>query len=82
MVAEMLLLYALPCGPHAAAVSSLRREYDERVAAVRALDDGKAAALIFASPSGTWTAVVSTADGISCVVASGHEWPQPQGEKL
>ena len=37
---------------------------------------------VFATDDGsTWTMVITTPDGASCVVAAGLEWQAPEGER-
>lgn len=59
-----------PCAEHAQVVAELAR-YDERPA-MRALTDGGQVIEIFASPTGSWTAVATRPDGQACVLTLGR----------
>lgn len=58
-----------PCAERAAVVAELAR-YKE-TPAMRALTDGGQVIEIFASPTGSWTAVTTRPDGTSCVLSVG-----------
>jgi hypothetical protein len=61
------------CGPRALLVSKLNAEFKERPQAAGLAHTGKVIE-IFASAAGTWTAIVTTPQGISCLVAAGEAW--------
>lgn len=71
------------CAAREKVVATLAREFDERVVAGGVTDGGGLIVEIFASATGTWTAVTTSPDGRSCLVQSGRGWrvvaPQPQG---
>ncbi len=60
------------CLPRAAIAERLAVDWGE-VPAARGLADG-AVLEVFASPGGTWTMVVTTADGTACVLGAGEAW--------
>jgi hypothetical protein len=63
-----------PCAPDPAIPDRLASEYGEAVTG-GGIDAAGRLLRIFANlETGTWTAVVSTAEGISCVVSSGESW--------
>lgn len=63
----------IPCAPHDARVAELKARFGETVQ-TRAMNfDGKMLE-IFAAPGGSWTAVLTGADGLSCLVAGGHSY--------
>ncbi len=72
------------CGPRADVVERLRANHDEVPVSV-GLAGGGGLLEVFASERGTFTIVVTTAGGVSCLVASGRNWerivPPPKGEK-
>ena len=83
----ILLLTPVPavaqsaCLPHGKMVDLLDGRYSEqRVSA--GLETGGRLIELFATPDrGTWTLVMSTPDGVTCVIAAGLEWQdvEPKG---
>lgn len=73
------------CAERAAIVEALARQWDETRISL-ALSGAGSVIEIYASPAGTWSAVVTKPNGQSCVVESGTGWeaatPQPQGRTL
>jgi hypothetical protein len=62
------------CGPRADLVAHLADKYREAPIAIARTDDGQVIE-VFASPQGeTWSVVVTTAIGVSCLVVSGQDW--------
>ena len=62
------------CVPRQALVDALKDEHREVPVSLGVTEDGRAAEL-FASPDGkTWTFVVTTPAGVSCVFAAGKDW--------
>lgn len=62
------------CAPRQALVEVLKEEHREVPVSLGLTEDGRAAEL-FASPDGkTWTFVVTTPHGLSCVFAAGKDW--------
>ncbi len=62
-----------PCGPRAQIVDSLQRKYNERQMWVGQI--GAATVLeIFVSEGGSWTAFVTSTNGMSCIKATGKSW--------
>lgn len=61
----------VPCGPRAGLVEALRAQFGETVRFRGLAADGVMIELLLA-PAGTWSAVVTGADGIGCLVASGE----------
>lgn len=62
---------APPCGPHDAIIAGFAERYGEtpRVAGLTA--DGKLLEILV-SGAGTWTAILTTPTGLSCVVSVGQ----------
>ncbi len=72
-----------PCGERGFIVKKLADDYSERAVA-RGLANTGAVFELFASPAGTWTLVVTTPAGLTCMVAAGARWqtlpgPHPTG---
>ena len=69
------------CLTHDKLVDMLDGRYSEQRVAV-GLENGGRLFEIFATANGsTWTMVVTTADGASCVVAAGLQWQKPGWEE-
>lgn len=74
-----------PCGPSKGVIASLKARYGETPAAFGLMHNGSLFQ-IFATPDGkTWTAVVATPEGQSCIVNAGQGWeghraPLPGGD--
>ena len=62
------------CGERAKLVDGLTQRYEEAQAGLGISQDGSRLFELFVSPKGTWTALVSTAEGRSCIIAAGHSW--------
>lgn len=60
-------------------VSTLAKKYKETRRAF-GLQSNMQVLELYASENGSWTAVVTTPDGTSCVVASGEAWTEPKPE--
>ena len=56
-------------------ISQLAESYGELQTA-RGIQNTRAVLEIFASESGSWTAVITQSDGMSCIVAAGKHWEQ------
>lgn len=76
--------HAAQCAPREQVVARLATGFDEvrRGAGLTTGPDGRAQVLeIFASEAGSWTAVVTRPDGLSCLVASGQAWEDRASER-
>ncbi len=65
--------WGAPCGERAQIVMQLEQGYAEKPIAI-ALDSQGRMLEVLAAPSGTWTMLVSTPGGMTCLVASGVGW--------
>lgn len=63
----------LPCAPHDQLVSLLAQQYKETPEAVGVTQDGILLE-VFVSEQRSWTVLLTTVTGISCVAASGENW--------
>jgi hypothetical protein len=63
----------LPCAERVDIARHLERRFAEVPVAIGLQADGRLLE-VFASPAGSWTIVISTARGVSCVVSSGQGW--------
>lgn len=70
------------CGDRDAFIAELATKYDEtRLGG--GLDGAGALIEVFTSQAGTWTALMTTPDGRTCMVAAGNSWQtMPQGEGI
>ena len=65
---------ASQCGPHADVISVLAKNYQETQSATGVTANG-ALIEVFTSEGGrTWSIVVTSPDGLSCLVAAGDGW--------
>ena len=63
------------CGPRKVVVEQLGREYEE-VPVNRGVTAEGALMELFASPSGSWTLLISLPNGQSCLAAAGESWEE------
>lgn len=64
-----------PCGPRKTVVEQLGREYSE-VPVNRGITAEGALMELLASPSGSWTLLISLPNGKSCLAAAGESWEE------
>jgi len=60
------------CAPHESAVSYLASTYGEFRQSIGIYDDGRLMEIFANLETGTWTAVITGPDGVSCIAASGQ----------
>ena len=70
----------LVCGPREAAVGELVGIFGERAIGRGLSENGQTMLELFKSESGSWTVIVTDTQGVSCVLANGRAWVQPQGQ--
>ncbi|MDX1402284.1 MAG: hypothetical protein R3245_10205 [Kiloniellales bacterium] len=63
----------LNCAPHDRLVQSLEKRYGEQPIGAGVTNNGKLMEVL-TSPSGSWSVIVSSPNGISCLVAAGEGW--------
>ena len=61
------------CAPRETLVAALAQDFQERMDWAGLSNAGTLVEL-YLSKRGTWTLIVSTADGVSCIVAAGDYW--------
>ncbi len=67
------------CATRADIVKSLQQEYQEAPRAMGMSDTGAIIEVLSAQDGKTWTILMTTPDGTSCVVATGEMWePLPE----
>ena len=62
-----------PCADRAHIVSLLRKQFGERLTGY-GLSPSGIVFEIYTAANGGWSLIITTADGTSCVVASGDNW--------
>ncbi|MEO1952057.1 hypothetical protein [Thioclava sp.] len=62
------------CDNRAKLVDSLNHDFAEKPAMTKQLGDHRKVELYASSIMGTWTAVYTRADNVSCIVSSGTDW--------
>lgn len=67
------------CATRADIVKSLQQEFQEAPSAMGMSDNGAVIEVLAARDGKTWTILMTTPDGTSCVVATGEMWePLPE----
>ena len=66
------------CAEREAAVSHLSSKYRERTMALGLASNGGVLEILTNEAGTTWSIIVTTPDGISCMVASGEHWEPVQ----
>jgi len=61
------------CGPREQVVKSLGERYKEAPSGMGVTQPGQVIEL-FTSDSGSWTMLLTTANGTSCLIAAGESW--------
>ncbi len=62
------------CGPRDAVIELLGDRFDEKTVAVGLASSGGVIEVLASNDGQTWTIMLTTPDGNSCVVASGEAW--------
>ena len=65
---------SVPRGPTPALAERLASEYGEAPAVGGVDATGRLLVMYANAETGTWTAVLATAEGLSCIVSSGEGW--------
>jgi hypothetical protein len=64
---------AMPCGKRTDVIRMLRQSFGEGPIG-QGLANSGAVAEVFISPNGTWTIVVTSPNGMSCMIGAGQSW--------
>ena len=62
------------CAQRAKLIEGLSTKFQEHRKGVGITSAGTGALEVYASEDGTWTVVVTTTQGRTCILASGHSW--------
>ena len=65
---------ALQCDQRAKVLGHLAQKYKEAPVAIGVTNSGKVVEVLTTSDGDTWTIIISTPDGTSCLVAAGENW--------
>ena len=69
-----------PCGPRKLVVSQLEAKFGEEPVAIGLSDSGRLIEILVGQAGGTFTVILTTPQGLSCIVLTGEDWqsrPQP-----
>jgi len=70
------------CGPRDKFLEHLRGKYDEQPVGLGVTGGGGVLEMLAAPDGKTWTIIVTTPGGLSCVAAAGHAWEPLDGEPV
>lgn len=62
------------CGERLKMATFLKKRYKERPHAMGVSASGKTVMEIYKSEKGSWTVLMTTLKGISCIMGAGHSW--------
>ena len=74
VVSTAALAQSGPCGPRSTVVEALAEEYQEAPVAVGVTSGGGLVEVLSSSDGETWTILVSTPGGLSCLIVAGEGW--------
>lgn len=66
----------MTCGDRTKLLKALSEKYKESPRALGLSSSGKAIFEVFTSKTGTWTIVMTTTTGVTCIMAAGHSWEE------
>ena len=66
----------MTCGDRTKLLKALSEKYKEAPRALGLSTSGKAIFEVFTSKTGTWTIVMTTTTGVTCIMAAGHSWEE------
>ena len=83
LVASLLVLagaaQAAECLPHEEAIARLQKDHGESVQGLGVFNRGHSVMELFVSKTGSWTALITRTNGLSCIAASGENWTPTKG---
>lgn len=62
------------CGERAKMTKFLMKRYKETPRAMGVASSGKSVMEIYTSDKGSWTVLMTTAKGVTCIMGAGHSW--------
>ena len=66
----------MACGDRTSLLKSLSDKYKEAPRALGLSSSGKAMFEVYTSKKGTWTILMTTTTGVTCIMAAGHSWEE------
>ena len=66
----------MACGDRTALLKALSDKYKEAPRALGLSSSGKAMFEFYTSKKGTWTILMTTTKGVTCIMAAGHSWEE------
>ncbi len=86
MLASPAAGHDVTCNDRDSAIKHLKLKYGELLVAQALTSRGPLLELLRTEDGSTWTLIVSTPDGMSCIVIHGEDWrlvePNPEGQAL
>jgi hypothetical protein len=85
-VAPAQTAHTMICGQREHVVATLTTRYGEQVRSMGLAPQNRIVEVYVSEETGSWTIVVTSADGTSCLMAAGEHYesfaPAPRGERL
>ena len=85
-VPGMAVAAPMPCSARADVLTQLASKYHERPSSAALTSDGRLLEVLKSDDDATWSILITTSKGVSCLVAAGESWqdkindqPSPQG---
>ena len=66
----------MACGDRTSLLKTLSDKYKEVPRALGLSSSGKAMFEVYTSKKGTWTILMTTTTGVTCIMAAGHSWEE------
>ncbi len=63
-----------PCGPRKQVVSQLEAKFGEEPVAIGVSDNGRLIEILAGKAGGTFTVILTSPQGVSCIVLTGGDW--------
>ena len=70
------------CGEREKMTAFLQKRYKEMPRAVGVTSSGKSVMEIYTSEKGSWTVLMTTAKGVTCIMGAGHSWEDREQDKV
>ena len=67
---------SMKCGDRTSLLKILSDKYKEKPRALGLSTTGKAMFEVYTSTTGTWTIIMTTTTGVTCIMAAGHSWEE------
>ena len=77
---EALRVQTPPCFPHADVVDALGKKFGERITGLGLSKNQQSVLELYVSDGGSWTVLITNAQGVSCVRAMGESWTHVASE--